>query len=258
MQRDPFIWMRGTPVVYWRDISDAGEARTPTAFGDAASSRVLLVADPHPENIGSFRASDGTMFIDWNDFDSSGYGPYEGDVRRLAAGLIVASHDAAEPETAPAEVDPAFADAVARAAAAGYAAQIHALAMGQAALPVTTGAAKYLDKLLAKALANGDAGKDLADVSEVVDGTRVFLTGDLDPVADDGVIEGAVDVDRIRSSARGWSRPRAVPRAASRARHAGRARARLRLGRVELSGAALPRAGRRRIGSSRSRKSAMA
>jgi uncharacterized protein (DUF2252 family) len=189
MQRDPFIWMRGTPAVYWRDISDAGEARAPTAFGDAASSRVLLVADPHPENIGSFRASDGTMWIDWNDFDSSGYGPYEADVRRLAAGMIVASHDAADPETA-GDVDPAFADAIARAVAAGYAAQIQALALGQAAMPVTTGAAKYLDKLLAKGLANGDAGKDLSDVSEVVDGTRVFLGGDLDPVAPDGVVEG--------------------------------------------------------------------
>ena len=189
MQRDPFIWMRGTPTVYWHDISDAGEARTPTAFGDAASSRVLLVADPHPENIGSFRARDGAMFVDWNDFDSSGYGPYEGDVRRLAAGMIVASHDVADPSSAE-TVDPAFAEAIARSVAAGYVAQLQALAMGQAPAPVTTGAAKYLDKLLAKALANGDAGKDLADVSEVVDGTRVFLGGDLDPVAPDGVVEG--------------------------------------------------------------------
>jgi hypothetical protein len=70
--------------------------------------------------------------------------------------------------------------------------------MGQAAMPVTTGAAKYLDKLLAKALSNGDAGKDLSDVSEVVDGTRVFLTGDLDPVAPDGVVEGRLtSVDPI-------------------------------------------------------------
>lgn len=197
MQRDPFIWMRGTPIVYWHDISDAGEARTPTRFGDAASSRVLLVADPHPENIGSFRAGDGSMLIDWNDFDSSGYGPFEGDVRRLAAGMIVASHDAAKPETA-GDVDPAFQDAIAHAVGAGYVAQIQALAAGQAAMPVTTGAAKYLDKLLAKAQANGDAGKDLADVSEVVDGTRVFLTGDLDPIAPDGVIEGRLtSVDPI-------------------------------------------------------------
>ena len=197
MQRDPFIWMRGTPVVYWRDVTDAGEARTPTRFGDAASSRVLLVADPHPENIGSFRASDGAMFVDWNDFDSSGYGPFEGDLRRLAAGMIVAAHDAAKPETA-GDVDPDLQDSIAQAVATGYAAQIHALAMGQAAMPVTTGAAKYLDKLLSKAQANGDAGKDLADVSEVVDGTRVFLTGDLDPVASDGVIEGRLtSVDPI-------------------------------------------------------------
>jgi uncharacterized protein (DUF2252 family) len=188
MQRDPYIWLRGTPAVFWRDVTDPGAARAVTAFGSPAASRVLLVADPHPENLGSFRASDGTMFLDWNDFDSAGYGPFEGDVRRLAAGMIVASHDAADPASADA-VDPAYATELARRVAIGYATQMAALAAGQPAQPVTTGAAKYLDKLFAKASSNGDARKELTDATEVVDGVRVFLTGDLDPVADDGVIE---------------------------------------------------------------------
>src|SRR5664279_1065594 len=64
MQRDPFDWLRGTAPVYWHDVTDPGAPRTPTAFGSPASSRVLLVADPHPENLGSFRAPDGTMFMD--------------------------------------------------------------------------------------------------------------------------------------------------------------------------------------------------
>lgn len=188
MQRDPYLWLRGTAAVWWHDATDPGEARATTAFGSPAAARVLLPADPHPENIGSFRASDGSMFIDWNDFDSSGYGPFEVDVRRLAAGLIIASHDPGDPESA-ASVDPAYASDIAHRVAIGYAAQINSLAMGTPPAPVTTGAAKYLDKLIAKAIENGAAGKDLTDTTEVVDGVRVFLSGDLDPVGDDGVIE---------------------------------------------------------------------
>ena len=63
MQRGPYEWLRGTAGVYWRDLLDPG-ARPATAFGDEASSRVLMVADPHPENVGTFRATDGTMLVD--------------------------------------------------------------------------------------------------------------------------------------------------------------------------------------------------
>src|SRR5262245_52698646 len=77
MQRGPYEWLRGTAAVFWRDLTDPGTARATTAFGSPASARVLLVADPHVENVGTFRASDGTMFVDWNDFDATGYGPYD-------------------------------------------------------------------------------------------------------------------------------------------------------------------------------------
>ena len=70
-----------------------GGERPTTAFGDPASSRVLLVGDPHPENIGTFRAADGTILVEWNDFDAAGYGPYEADVRRLATAMVVAAGD---------------------------------------------------------------------------------------------------------------------------------------------------------------------
>lgn len=173
MQRSPYEWLRGTPSVFWRDLTSIGADRPATAFGDPASSRVLLVGDPHPENLGTFRAPDGTMFVDWNDFDSAGYGPYGGDVRRLASAVIVAGGD------------PSIGDEIARRVAGGYAGQIRELAAGQVPAPVGTGAAPYLDKTLAKALANGDAGKDLADYTA----GDAFVFGDLDPVAADGVVE---------------------------------------------------------------------
>ncbi|MCX5745298.1 MAG: DUF2252 family protein, partial [Proteobacteria bacterium] len=123
MQRDPYTWLRGTAAVYWRDATTPGDRLT-TAFGDPASSRVLLVGDPHPENIGSFRAPDGELAIEFNDFDAAGYGPYTLDVRRLAAGMIVATAGDA---------------AIAREVARGYAAEIAALARGESARPLGRG-----------------------------------------------------------------------------------------------------------------------
>lgn len=167
LQRGPYQWLRGTAAVYWHDILDPGAAdRPPTAFGDTASSHVLLVGDPHPENIGTFRAADGTLFIDWNDFDATGYGPYTADVRRLAAGMLVATSN---PD-------------LARAVAEGYAAEI----AGASTVPT---ASPLLDELLAKARSKGDRGEPLDERAPVENGVRALALGDLEPPADDGVIE---------------------------------------------------------------------
>ncbi len=169
MQRTPFMWLRGTGAVYWREAMTPG-ARAPTAFGSVASSRVLLQGDPHPENLGSFRAADGTFVIDFNDFDSAGYGPYELEVRRLAIGMLVATNNAA----------------TARAVGLAYANQINGI-------PVT-GDDPYLDALIAKAKKNGDAHKELDAVAPVgPDGTRAIAFGNQDPVGADGVIENRLD-----------------------------------------------------------------
>ena len=112
MQRGPFEWLRGTEGVYWRDVYDPGAMRQATEFGDEASSRVLLLGDPHPENIGTFRAADGTVLVDWNDFDAAGYGPFEVDLRRLATGVVIAA------------ADDALADELVRLIAAGYVADV--------------------------------------------------------------------------------------------------------------------------------------
>lgn len=172
MQEEPYEWLRGTAPVYWRDLATPGVDRPATKFGDALSSRVLLVADPHPENIGSFRASDGTMLIDFDDFDAAGYGPFEGDVRRLAAGMIVAAAG-----TGPSPAD------IASAVATAYQAQI-------GDLEADIGTAPYLAKLIAKAQANGDAHKELAgDVAS----PGVLATGDLDPIDAYGVVQNRVE-----------------------------------------------------------------
>ena len=203
MQEAPFVWLRGTAAVFWRDIMTPGIDRPAMTFGDPASSRVLLVGDPHPENLGTYRAGDGSMLVDWDDFDAAGYGPYEGDVRRLAAGMIIAAPSA----------DP---DAVARAVAQGYAEQIAALAAGQPVVAVGPGAEPYLDDLMTKAHEHGDAQETLNEVAPVVGGARAIAFGDIDPPDAQGVIadrlepvgpDAAVAIDAAIASWRTTTEP---------------------------------------------------
>jgi uncharacterized protein (DUF2252 family) len=147
-----------------------------TAFGDPASSRVLVDGDPHIENIGTFRASDGTMIVDWNDFDGAGYGPYECDVRRLATALIVAT------------MNDATASDLAREVGLGYAEQMADLEAGKQVAAITTGAHPYFDQLIAKAKKKGDARTTLDEVAPVQGGARAIAFGDVEPVDPDGVI----------------------------------------------------------------------
>lgn len=132
MQRSPFIWLRGTAAVYWREQLAYGD-RGDSAF--ASPARVLLVGDPHPENLGTYGA-----LVDWDDFDAAGYGPFQLDVRRLAIGMVIATGN----------------DATAREAALGYA---------RGGEP----ASKYLDKLVKKGLAD-DAAASFAPNGEVAFG----------------------------------------------------------------------------------------
>ncbi|MEZ4368187.1 MAG: DUF2252 family protein [Kofleriaceae bacterium] len=143
MQADVYAWMRGTASLYWLDLTAPGA--TPTAFGDGPSSRVLLIGDPHPENLGSFRGADGTMFVDWNDFDAAGHGPYWGDVRRWAVACVLAAGDTGE--------DPAMAREIAATAVAGYVAAITASELPGA---LGRGAAPTFDALLDDAEEDGD------------------------------------------------------------------------------------------------------
>src|SRR5262249_44807040 len=99
------------------------------------------------------------------------------DVRRLAAGMIIAGGD------------PTIGDELSRAVARGYLAQMRDLASGIAPLPVGVGSAPYVDKSINKAIENGDAGKDLDDYPPPANGVRAFAFVDVDPVGVDGVIE---------------------------------------------------------------------
>jgi uncharacterized protein (DUF2252 family) len=206
MQRGPYEWLRGTASLYWRDLIEPGGDRTPTSFGDAASSRVLLVGDPHPENVGTFRAADGTMLVDWNDLDAAGYGPFTADVRRLAVGMIVA-----------ADSDDGYADELAARVAAGYTAEIAAVAGGAGPFAIGVGAHPLLDKVLAKAQSRGDVRFAVDELAPISDGQRYVAFGDLEPIAADGLYEdtlqpvGAETAVWIDAAIAQWAARRGAP-----------------------------------------------
>ncbi len=181
LQRGPYEWLRGTASLYWRDLTEPGGGRTATAFGDPASSRVLLVGDPHPENVGTFRAADGTMLVDWNDLDAAGYGPFTADVRRLCVGMTIAT-----------DTDALFADELVARVTTGYAVQIAALAAGGVPLELGLGAHPLLDKELAKARDRGEGRLAIDELAPLSGTTRFVAFGDLEPIAIDGLYEDTV------------------------------------------------------------------
>ena len=83
MMASPFTFYRGTAKIMAADL-----AGTPTA-----GLEVQLCGDAHLSNFGVFGAPDRRIVFDINDFDETLPGPFEYDVKRLAASMTVAAYD---------------------------------------------------------------------------------------------------------------------------------------------------------------------
>jgi uncharacterized protein (DUF2252 family) len=83
MLASPFAFYRGAAAVMAADL-----APTPTA-----GIRVQACGDAHLANFGGFAAPDRRLIFDINDFDETLPGPWEWDVKRLAASLEIAGRD---------------------------------------------------------------------------------------------------------------------------------------------------------------------
>lgn len=81
MAASPFAYFRGAALGMASDL-----AQTPRL-----PLTVQLCGDAHLSNFGGFAAPDRTLVFDVNDFDETTYGPFDWDVKRLAASLEVAS-----------------------------------------------------------------------------------------------------------------------------------------------------------------------
>src|SRR3984893_7950239 len=79
----PFTFFRGAALPMAADL-----ARTP-----ASVFRVQLCGDAHLSNFGVFGSPERRLVFDVNDFDETLPGPFEWDVKRLVASLVVAGRD---------------------------------------------------------------------------------------------------------------------------------------------------------------------
>ncbi len=79
----PFTFYRGGAAIMAWDLS-----RTPTT-----GLRVQCCGDAHLSNFGMFAAPDRRLVFDLNDFDETLPAPFEWDVKRLVASLVVAARN---------------------------------------------------------------------------------------------------------------------------------------------------------------------
>jgi uncharacterized protein (DUF2252 family) len=80
MSLSPFTFLRGSAIVMASDL-----AQTPIS-----GIKVQLCGDAHVSNFGFFATPERNLVFDVNDFDETLAGPWEWDVKRLAASIVVA------------------------------------------------------------------------------------------------------------------------------------------------------------------------
>src|SRR5215213_6750645 len=83
MMASPFAFMRGSAIVMANDL-----ASTPKS---GIQSQVC--GDAHLSNFGLYASPERALLFDLNDFDETLPGPWEWDVKRLAASFVVAGRD---------------------------------------------------------------------------------------------------------------------------------------------------------------------
>lgn len=171
MDADVYDWMRGTAGLFLADGLRPDPDRAPTAFlVDPDAAAVLVVGDPHVENLGTCLpgaepdpgvAADGELPLEWVDLDGAAYGPWTVDTRRAALGIALVA-DAIE--GCDGCVDRAV-DAFARA----YAAEIVAQGEGRgwAAAAETEHEGAVVADLRAGARADGSIGAELDEYTVV-------------------------------------------------------------------------------------------
>ncbi len=80
MAASPFAFLRGAAAVMASDL----------ATGPTSGLRVQLSGDAHLANFGFYGSPERTLLFDLNDFDETLPGPWEWDVKRVAASFVVA------------------------------------------------------------------------------------------------------------------------------------------------------------------------
>jgi uncharacterized protein (DUF2252 family) len=91
MAASPFAFFRGTFHLFARDVLNKSHEPLTLLSGDGLE--MDLVGDIHSENYGTYKAADGEVHYDVNDFDETTRGRFDFDVCRLATSLLLASRE---------------------------------------------------------------------------------------------------------------------------------------------------------------------
>jgi uncharacterized protein (DUF2252 family) len=102
MAVSPFTFFRGAAIIQARDLAHA----------PVSGVTVQACGDCHLANFGGFASPERVLVFDINDFDETFPGPWEWDMKRLGASLVLAARDRGFSKT--------VANQAARAAAASY------------------------------------------------------------------------------------------------------------------------------------------
>jgi uncharacterized protein (DUF2252 family) len=90
MAQSPFGYFRGAAPVMAADL----------AVLPSTGIVSQLCGDAHVRNLGAFAAPDGRLVFDINDFDETIRGPFEWDLKRMAASLVLAARESGHKEAA--------------------------------------------------------------------------------------------------------------------------------------------------------------
>jgi uncharacterized protein (DUF2252 family) len=83
MAQSPFGYFRGAAPVMAADL----------AALPSTGLMSQICGDAHVRNLGAFAAPDGRLVFDINDFDETIHGPFEWDLKRMAASLVLAGRE---------------------------------------------------------------------------------------------------------------------------------------------------------------------
>ncbi|PHX81021.1 MAG: hypothetical protein CK540_04775 [Thermoleophilia bacterium] len=171
MLRSAFTFYRGSAALMAHDL----------AFAPASGLTVQLCGDAHLLNFGIFGSPERSLVFDLNDFDETLPGPFEWDVKRLVASVVVAARDRGFKPKRQREI--AFATAERYRTAMREFADLTALETWHRQLEVDTALQTVDDedwRAYASAVAERARGKNhlqaVARFTEVVDGERRIVT----------------------------------------------------------------------------------
>ena len=83
MAVSPFTFFRGAAILQARDLANA----------PVSGITVQACGDCHLANFGGFASPERVLVFDINDFDETFPGPWEWDIKRLGASLVLAARD---------------------------------------------------------------------------------------------------------------------------------------------------------------------